>query len=129
MWCTALCPISVLALREAVSSYLERVSLRYLPNRSSPPQNQENGPGGIRTRICNLDRVLCCRYTTGPERSLGDDAYDGNGRAEVFVDGVPKWDGAYVGTRVSPSFARLLTLPRSVLTRGAETWKSSEGLS
>ena len=33
---------------------------------------RENGPGGIRTRICDLDRVLCCRCTTGPERSVLD---------------------------------------------------------
>jgi hypothetical protein len=26
----------------------------------------ENGPDGIRTRICDLDRVPCCHYTTGP---------------------------------------------------------------
>jgi hypothetical protein len=26
----------------------------------------ESGPGGIRTRICDLDRVPCCHYTTGP---------------------------------------------------------------
>ena len=29
----------------------------------------ENGPGGIRTRICDCDRVLCFPYTTGPEHS------------------------------------------------------------
>ena len=28
----------------------------------------ESGPGGIRTRICDLDRVLCYRCTTGPEQ-------------------------------------------------------------
>ena len=26
----------------------------------------ENGPDGTRTRICDLDRVLCSHYTTGP---------------------------------------------------------------
>ena len=26
-----------------------------------------NGPGGIRTRTCDLDGVLCSLYTTGPQ--------------------------------------------------------------
>ena len=31
-------------------------------------------PAGFETRICDLDRVLCCHYTTGPEKSLSDSA-------------------------------------------------------
>lgn len=30
------------------------------------PLTQENGPDGIRTGICDLDRVPCSPYTTGP---------------------------------------------------------------
>src|SRR5713226_5140144 len=65
-WCKALCPSSVLDRWCSVSSYLGRLSLCCLPNRTECFTNRENGPDGIRTRICDLDRVLCSRYTTGP---------------------------------------------------------------
>jgi|SRR5580692_6939805 hypothetical protein len=51
-----------------MSSYLRRLSLRFLLDELLH-HNRENGPGEIRTRICNFDRVLCSPYTTGPERA------------------------------------------------------------
>jgi hypothetical protein len=52
----------------------------------------ENGPGGIRTRICDLDRVLCCRCTTGPEQSLWDGAGEGKSVGCYFMARVPNWN-------------------------------------
>ncbi len=72
-WCEALCPSSVLDTRCSTSSYLGRLSLCCLPNRSESSMNSENGPDGIRSGICDLDRVLCSRYTTGPVLSLRND--------------------------------------------------------
>ena len=63
----ALCPLSVLAAEDWKSSYLGRLSLRSLPLLKSILHRWENGPGGSRTRICDLDRVPCFRYTTGPD--------------------------------------------------------------
>jgi hypothetical protein len=45
------------------------LSLRFPPNETNPPQ-RENGPDGIRTRICDLDRVPCFRLHYGPTSSL-----------------------------------------------------------
>src|SRR5271167_2630296 len=61
--------ISVLVKHQAVSSYLRRLSLRFLLKRKLL-HIRENGPGGIRTRICDCDRVLCSPYTTGPACSV-----------------------------------------------------------
>jgi hypothetical protein len=47
MRCNALCPTSVFALLAAVSSYLERVSLRYLPNRHLLHRVRRMGPAGF----------------------------------------------------------------------------------
>jgi hypothetical protein len=66
MWCTALCPPSVLARVRALSSYLRKLSLYSFPKKNSFSNHGENGSGGIRTRICDLDRVLCSHYTTDP---------------------------------------------------------------
>lgn len=52
-----------------VSSYLRRLSLRFLLNEILH-HKPENGPDGTRTRICDLDRVLCSHCTTGPITSL-----------------------------------------------------------
>ena len=54
-------------------------SIKLLPAKASPPSGWlpilvlethppvwGNGLDGIRTRTCDLDGVLCCRYTTGP---------------------------------------------------------------
>ena len=39
-----------------------------IPRISSPCLHTAgNGPGGIRTRTCDLDGVLCSLYTTGPQ--------------------------------------------------------------
>src|ERR1700690_1839781 len=50
-----------------------RLSLYFLPKllsiRNLP--ERENGLDGIRTRICDLDRVPCCRYTTSPSTVCG----------------------------------------------------------
>ncbi len=62
--------LSVLVKRSAVSSYLRRLSLRFLLKRNLLRIRRENGPGGIRTRICDCDRVLCSPYTTGPACSV-----------------------------------------------------------
>jgi hypothetical protein len=83
--------ISVLVKATAVSSYLRRLSLRFLPNKFLL-HKRENGPGGIRTRICDCDRVLCFPYTTGPERSLWDGAEDGKKVIRNFIARVPNWD-------------------------------------
>src|SRR5208283_3421882 len=84
---TALCPTSVLVRGGAKSSYfMGRVSLRFLPG-DLLLHRRENGPGGIRTRICDLDRVLCCRYTTGPERIF-------SGGFGVRKDPGPNFSGA-----------------------------------
>ena len=56
-----------------MSSYLGRLSLCCLPNRTESSTRRENGLDGIRTRICDLDRVLCSRYTTSPVLSLRND--------------------------------------------------------
>jgi hypothetical protein len=56
-----------------MSSYLGRLSLCCLPNRTESSTSRENGLDGIRTRICDLDRVLCSRYTTSPVLSLRND--------------------------------------------------------
>jgi hypothetical protein len=63
-WCSTL-SISVLVNRMEESSYLRRLSLRSLLKTAL--HRMECGPGGIRTRICDCDRVLCFPYTTGPE--------------------------------------------------------------
>src|SRR5271156_5113838 len=55
-----------------------QVTLRRIaPRHADPPLVPErqsfrrrNGPGGIRTLTCDLDGVLCCRYTTGPRAEL-----------------------------------------------------------
>jgi hypothetical protein len=49
-WCSSL-STSVLAVVETMSSYLRRLSLRFLLTQISPTTNGENGPGGIRTHI------------------------------------------------------------------------------
>src|SRR5713226_8745618 len=56
-----------------MSSYLGRLSLCCLPNRTESSTSRENGLDGIRTGICDLDRVLCSRYTTSPVVSLRND--------------------------------------------------------
>jgi hypothetical protein len=66
----------------------------------------ESGPGGIRTRICDLDRVLCYRCTTGPERSLRDDAEDSKNLIGNFVARVPNWDGLGFGRFENPPFEK-----------------------
>jgi hypothetical protein len=60
--------------------------------RKTHPSQEENGPGGIRTRICYLDRVLCSRYTTGPEASLWKPASHGKGAPHNFTLSVPNWE-------------------------------------
>ena len=67
--------ISVLVKRSGVSSYLRRLSLRFLLKRKLL-HIRENGPGGIRTRIYDCDRVLCSPYTTGPACSVPGLAQD-----------------------------------------------------
>ncbi|SPF41450.1 hypothetical protein SBA1_360036 [Candidatus Sulfotelmatobacter kueseliae] len=67
---------------------------------------RESGPGGIRTRICYLDRVLCCRYTTGPEwsfcRGLGVRKDTGHN----LILGVPDRDELTVGRFTIRAHAR-----------------------
>jgi hypothetical protein len=65
-----------------MSSYLRRLSLRFLLDKLLH-HNGENGPGGIRTRICDLDRVLCSPYTTGPERAWS--AQLGSARLQITI--------------------------------------------
>ena len=58
-------------------------------------RNWENGPGGIRTRIYDLDRVSCCHYTTGPGGSLRDAAGDRKTLNSNFRGCVSHWDTTY----------------------------------
>ena len=45
----------------------------------------ENGPGEIRTRICDCDRVPCSPYTTGPTGSVwGVGGYGKSGSDKFF---------------------------------------------
>ena len=70
------------------------------PKRKLILHKKENGPGGIRTRICDLDRVLCSRYTTGPERSFGVGTALGKVMRHNFVGWVPNWEGIrFLGLR------------------------------
>ena len=78
----------------------EIISVRSLPKRKLILHKKENGPGGIRTRICDLDRVLCSRYTTGPERSFGVGTALGKVMRHNFVGWVPNWEGIrFLGLR------------------------------
>ncbi len=52
----------------------------------------ENGPGGIRTRICDLDRELCYRCTTGPERAWPSAAGNDKVMDHDLVQPGPNWD-------------------------------------
>lgn len=74
----------------AMSSYLERLSLCSLPKMKLILHRRKNGPGGIRTRICDLDRVLCSRYTTGPESSVQKAWPDRKRVGHYFIPDVPK---------------------------------------
>jgi hypothetical protein len=55
-----------------MSSYPGRLSLGTLPKGTSLLflHQTENGPSGIRTRICDLNGVLCSHHTTGPKRKF-----------------------------------------------------------
>ena len=93
--------ISVLGKRSAVSSYLRRLSLRFLLKRELL-HIRENGPGGIRTRICDCDRVLCSPYTTGPACSVPRLAQDRKAMRHNSRLRVSKWkygcsDGIWTG--------------------------------
>lgn len=59
---------SVLVGNQVTSGRAEHPIRPALPFWHSPDTSfwGGNGPGGIRTRTCNLDGVPCCRYTTGP---------------------------------------------------------------
>jgi hypothetical protein len=50
------------------SSYFCRKAIPAFASHRTGAQKNERGPDGIRTRICDRRRVLCSRYTTGPER-------------------------------------------------------------
>jgi hypothetical protein len=82
--------VSVLVKRSAVSSYLRRLSLRFLLKRKLLHM-RENGPGGIRTRICDCDRVLCSPYTTGPPCSVPRLAQDSKAMRHNSRARVSKW--------------------------------------
>ncbi len=55
---------SVLMTVKTASSYFEEIISVFSPQKCPP--RKENGPDGIRTRICDCDRVPCSHYTTGP---------------------------------------------------------------
>jgi hypothetical protein len=69
-WCYG--TLSKISIRQSSFEVklLREIISAFSPQRKFFSTDWENGPGGIRTRICDLDRVLCCRYTTGPERSF-----------------------------------------------------------
>ena len=87
----ALCLFQYLVRHMSVSSYLRRLSLRFLLNELLH-HNGENGPGGIRTRICDCDRVLCSPYTTGPERVFSDSAGNSKVVGHSVLERVLNWD-------------------------------------
>lgn len=59
-----------IGLAEREVKLLEEIISVFSPHENSSTET-EYGPGGTRTRIYDLDRVSCCRYTTGPEWSIG----------------------------------------------------------
>lgn len=63
-WCTALCLFQY--RKGAAESQVTWGSMSALSPQNGLLIKPENGPGGIRTRICGFGRALCCRYTTGP---------------------------------------------------------------
>ena len=90
------------------------------PKRKLILHKKENGPGGIRTRICDLDRVLCSRYTTGPERSFGVGTALGKVMRHNFVGWVPKlggnqvpWAALRAGSRLCHSTGAIPTSRKS----------------
>lgn len=68
--------------------------LCFLSPKGTSPTTRENGPGGTRTRICDLDRVLCSHYTTGPECSFLKAAGNSKVKDHIFTLLVLKWDAA-----------------------------------
>ena len=64
-WCKHSVQCQYLVRQGFLSSYLRRLSLPFLLDKLLH-HNGENGPGGIRTRICNLDRELCYRLHHRP---------------------------------------------------------------
>jgi hypothetical protein len=59
--------LSNVSIGEALGNVklLGEIISAFSPQREQLLHKRENGPGGIRTRICDLDRVLCSHYTTG----------------------------------------------------------------
>jgi hypothetical protein len=110
MWCTALCPISVLAWLDAVSSYLERVSLRYLPKKGLLHKTRRMDPAGFEPASATWTE-WCVAVT--PRALSGVWAMAGT---MATVERQFLWTVDRIGTDVwapawSASFARLLTLP------------------
>jgi hypothetical protein len=65
---TAPCDYLSIDRDNSPSSYFCREAVpAFAPHRTCA-HNTERGPDGIRTRICYRRRVLCSRYTTGPQR-------------------------------------------------------------
>jgi hypothetical protein len=90
-WCNTLSSFSISRAGREVKLLGEIISVFSLQAKLLL-HRWENGPGGIRTRICDLDRVLCCRCTTGPEQSLCNCVEDGKKVIGNFVICVPNWD-------------------------------------
>jgi ATP-dependent DNA helicase UvrD/PcrA len=65
---TAPCDSFSIDRHSSQSSYFCREAIPAFAPHRTRARNTERGPDGIRTRICDRRRVLCSRYTTGPER-------------------------------------------------------------
>jgi hypothetical protein len=91
-----------LVRQASLSSYSRRLSLHSLLNEFLH-HNGENGPGGIRTRICDLDRELCYRCTTGPERILRGSARNRKVVGHGVLEHVPNRDKRWRRRSKGPS--------------------------
>src|SRR5580704_3227198 len=92
---TAPCDSLSIARDNSQSSYFCREAVpAFAPHRTSA-QKTERGPGGIRTRICYRRRVLCSRYTTGPQKVYLPMAGNITVGCHNRVVRVPNWNDNY----------------------------------
>ena len=92
MWCTALCPALVLALPNAVSSYLERVSLRCLSNKTLLHKIRRMDPAGFEPASATWTE--CCVPVTPRALSGVSVLVQPSARScvTILLVGCPNWE-------------------------------------
>src|SRR5579863_2219756 len=68
------------------------------PPAASLPNQGRRGPGGTRTRTLELDRLMCSRYTTGPDERLSRSSQRAQAQTNNLISSVSFWDFASART-------------------------------